>query len=71
MEESFERLKTERKIPESDIIKVREIFTEQGILFEDLMATGELALTDEKLKEIGIAQLGLRTSILAVIKSGH
>jgi hypothetical protein len=71
MEEFFERLKTERKRPESDIIKAREIFTEQGILFNDLMETGDLAITDEKLKEYGIAQGGLRTAILAVIKSGH
>jgi hypothetical protein len=71
MEEFFERLKTDRKRPESDIIKVREIFTEQGLLLDDLIATGDLALTDEKLKEYGIAQLGLRTSILAVIKSGR
>jgi hypothetical protein len=33
------------------------------------MATGDLAITDEKLKEIGINQLGLRTAILSVIRS--
>ncbi|KAJ2998572.1 hypothetical protein HDV02_004387 [Globomyces sp. JEL0801] len=71
MEEFFEKLKTERKRPKSDIIKVREFFTEQGILFEELMVSGELALTDEKLEKIGISQLGLRTTILAIIKSNQ
>ncbi len=69
IEEFIDKLKTLRKRPETDIQKVKEIFTEQGILFDDLMATGELALTDAKLEKYGIAQLGLRISILAVIKS--
>ena len=71
MEEFFEKLKTEQKRQESNLIKLREIFTEQGILFENLMETGDLAITDEKLKEGGITQRGLRTAILAVIKSNH
>ncbi|EGF84118.1 hypothetical protein BATDEDRAFT_85425 [Batrachochytrium dendrobatidis JAM81] len=48
---------------------LRETFTEQGILFEDLMETGDLAITDAELEKYGIAQGGLRTAILAVIKS--
>jgi hypothetical protein len=69
MNEFFERLKTERNRPESDIIKLKNVFTEQGILFDDLMETGELAITDAKLEKYGITQGGLRTSILSVIKS--
>jgi hypothetical protein len=71
MEEFFEMLRTERKRPESDIEKVKAVFTEQAILFDDLIATGDLALTDEKLEKYGIAQGGLRTAILAVIKSNQ
>ena len=71
MEEFFEKLRADRKRPESDIVKIREIFNEQGILFEDLMETGDLAITDGKLERVGIVQLGLRTAILAVIKSGY
>jgi hypothetical protein len=69
MEQFFDKLKTERKRPESDIIKLKEVFTEQGILFNDLMETGDLAITDAKLERIGITQLGLRTAILSVIRS--
>ncbi|KAK5664695.1 hypothetical protein QVD99_008243 [Batrachochytrium dendrobatidis] len=65
----FDKMKIERKRPEFDIIKLRETFTEQGILFEDLMETGDLAITDTELEKYGIAQGGLRTAILAVIKS--
>ena len=69
MEEFFEKLKTDRNRPESDIITLKRIFTEQGILFDDLMETdGDLAITEGKLERIGIVQLGLRTSILAIIK---
>ena len=71
MEQFFEKLKTERKRTESDINKIKDVFNEQGILFDDLMETGELAMTDGKLKEYGIAQGGLRTAILAVIKNGN
>jgi hypothetical protein len=58
MEQFFEKLKTER---ESDIIKVKEVFSNQAILLEDLIETGELAITDQKLKEYGITQGRLRT----------
>ncbi len=40
----------------------------KGITFKQLMKTGDLAITDEKLKEYGIKQGGLRTAILSVIK---
>jgi hypothetical protein len=69
MHEFFDKLKTERKRPESDINKLKDVFNEQGILFDDLIETGELAITDEKLKDYGITQGGLRTAILAVIKT--
>ena len=68
MKEFFEKLRTERNRPESDIQKVEEVFSKQGILFGDLMAEGELAYTDEKLKEDGIEHRGLRTSILTLVK---
>ncbi|KAJ8323887.1 hypothetical protein O5D80_007118 [Batrachochytrium dendrobatidis] len=68
IEHFFDKMKTTKK-PEFDIIKLRETFTEQGILFEDLMETGDLAITDAELEKYGIAQGGIRTAILAVIKS--
>ena len=71
MDEFFDKLKRQRKRPEADIEKVKKVFAEQGILFDDLMGTGELALTDEKLEKIGISQLGLRTAILAIIQSNN
>ena len=74
MEEFFERLESALKNPikkERQMKDVRDAFDNQDIEYDQLMATGDLAMTDEKLKEIGIAQLGLRTAILAVIKSGH
>lgn len=71
MEEFFQRLRTERKRSESDIEIIKEVFKEQSILFDDLIATGDLALTNDILKEYGITQGGLRTAILAVIKSNQ
>jgi hypothetical protein len=74
MEEFFERLESTLKNPikkERQMKDIRDAFDNQDIEYEQLMETGDLAITDEKLKEIGIAQLGLRTAILAVIKSGH
>jgi hypothetical protein len=35
------------------------------------METGELAMTEADLKDIGITQIGLRKAILAVIKSNQ
>ena len=65
MEQFFERLK------QDEILLVKETFIAQKIKAKQLMATGELAMTDGKLKEYGIAQGGLRTAILAVIKSNN
>jgi hypothetical protein len=65
----FEKLKMEEGKSEEQMKKVRDVFSEQDIEFKQLMATGDLAMTDEKLKEIGINQLGLRTAILSVIRS--
>jgi hypothetical protein len=69
MEHFFERLKTEQELDEDDIQTFKDCLGKQKIQFRQLMAAGDLAMTDEKLKEIGISQLGLRTAILAVIKS--
>lgn len=72
MKEFFERLEARLENPakrERQMRQVREAFDLQDIEYQDLVATGELAMTDEKLKEYGIAQGGLRTAILAVIKS--
>ena len=71
MEEFFERLRTEQEIEDDDLEIVKSSFGKQKIKFKNLIATGELALTDVKLKEYGITQGGLRTAILAVIKSNQ
>ena len=71
MEEFFVKLKTDQDMSDDHVEIVKEKFGEQGITFKHLMATGELSLTDQKLKEYGIAQGGLRTSILSVIKSNQ
>ena len=72
MEEFFQRLRMERKRPESsDIEKVKTVFKEQAILFDDLVATGDMALTDAELKDYGITQGGLRKAILSVIRSNQ
>jgi hypothetical protein len=46
MEEFFKKLKTDRNRPESDIVRLKIVFTEQGILFDDLMETGNLQYSD-------------------------
>ncbi|EGF76381.1 expressed protein [Batrachochytrium dendrobatidis JAM81] len=71
MEEFFGRLKTEEDLDDEEIDIIKDCFTKQKLKIKQLMATGDLAMTDEKLKEIGISQLGLRTAILAVIKSNQ
>lgn len=69
LEEFFSKLKTEQDMSDAQVAVAKAKFEEQGVKFKQLMATGDLALTDKKLKEIVIAQLGLRIAILAVIKS--
>lgn len=68
MEEFFQRLKTEQDMSDSQVEKAKECFAAQHIKIKQLMATGELALTDEKLKKYGITQGGLRFAILAIIR---
>ena len=68
MQEFYEKLK-ERKRTEAEIKVVVNVFAEQGILFEDLMETGKLEMTDEKLEKYGIKAMGLRTAILSIIYS--
>ena len=68
MKEFFEKLKTEEELDVDDIKLIADIFATQKIKFRNLMAQGELGLTDGKLKEVGISQLGLRTSILELVK---
>lgn len=69
MEEFFEKLKTEQELDDDDIQTIKECFGNQKIKFKQLMATGDLAITDAKLEKYGITQAGLRTAILSVIKS--
>ena len=69
MEEFFEKLKTDEDMSDEQVATAKELFSSQGITFKQLMKTGDLAMADEKLKEYGITQGGLRTAILAVIKS--
>jgi hypothetical protein len=64
----YEKLK-ERKRTEDEVKVVMNVFAEQGILFEDLMETGDLAITDDELKEYGIKQGELRKAILSTIKN--
>ena len=69
MEQFFESLKTEQELDDEDVQTIKDCFGNQKIKMKQLMETGELAITDDKLKEYGITQGGLRTAILAVIKS--
>jgi hypothetical protein len=65
----FNALKEKKGNPAME--RVREVFAKEDIEFEQLMETGDLAITDEKLKEYGIAQGGLRTAILSLIRSNR
>ncbi|KAI8892208.1 hypothetical protein BC833DRAFT_612386 [Globomyces pollinis-pini] len=69
MERFFDKLKMEEGKSDEQVKKVRDVFYEQDIEFKQLMATGDLAMTDAKLEKYGITQGGLRTAILSVIKS--
>jgi hypothetical protein len=74
MEEFYEKLESTLMNPvkkEGQMKEIRDAFDSQDIEYDQLMATGDLTLTDGKLKEIGISQMGLRTAILSVIKSNH
>jgi hypothetical protein len=69
MDEFFDKLMTEQELDDDDIQTIKDCFGKQKIKLRQLLATGELAFTDAKLKDYGITQGGLRTAILAVIKT--
>lgn len=71
LQEFFDKLKTEEEMSDAQVEKAKDSFTAQGITFKQMMATGHLALTDEKLEKYGISQGGLRTAILSVIESNQ
>lgn len=72
MEDFFEKLRTERKRPESDIEKVKALFSAATIQYEDVMTSGKNALTHENLKEIGLkTEVGLRIAILELIEKNQ
>ena len=63
-----EALKNSVKKPQQ-MNQVRAVFYKEDIEYDQLMASDDLALTDEKLEKYGIKQGGLRTAILAVVRS--
>jgi uncharacterized ubiquitin-like protein YukD len=69
MEQFFDKLKTEQELDDDDVQTIKDCFGNQKIKFKQLMATGDLVISDEKLKEYGITQGGLRTAILAIIRT--
>ena len=71
MEEFFDKLQTEQELDDDDIATIKDCFGQQKVKLKQLMATGDLALTDAELEKYGIAQGGLRKAILAVIKSNQ
>jgi hypothetical protein len=71
MEEFFQRLRIEQDMSKAQIETAKERLASQGITFKQLMATGDLALTDAELKDYGITQGGLRKAILSVIRSNQ
>jgi hypothetical protein len=71
LEVFFVKLKTEQDMSDAQIEYAKESFVAQGLTANQVMATGELALTDADLKEIGITQGGLRKAILSVIRSNQ
>jgi hypothetical protein len=71
MEHFFEKLKTDEEMSDAQVAIAKEKFGSQGITFKQLMKTGDLAITDSDLEKYGIAQGGLRTAILSVIKSNQ
>jgi hypothetical protein len=71
MEEFFKALKDDEDMIDEQILKTKTVFSTQGLLYEDLMETGDLAMTDAELEKYGIAQGGLRKAILSLIKSNR
>ena len=71
MEEFFVKLKTDQEVDDDDIDIIKDCFGNQKFTFKQLMATGDLTLTDCELKEYGLSQGGLRKAVLSVIKSNR
>ena len=69
MEGFFTALKEQEDLTDEQVGRAKSVFAEQEIGFKQLMKTGNLAITDEKLEKIGVKQLGLQTAILSVIQS--
>ncbi|KAJ3399699.1 hypothetical protein HDU80_007677 [Chytriomyces hyalinus] len=69
METFFAILEEDQGLEPDDIKAIRAVFATQKIRFKQLMAVGDLAITDEKLEKDGIKERGLRTAILSVIRS--
>ena len=63
----YKKLKSDEDMGDEEIEITMAVFSEQKITYKQLMKTGELKMTDEKLKEYGITKGGLRKAILSVI----
>ncbi len=77
MEEFYVKLKTDADMTDQQVGIAKDVFSKEGklsilnvkgISFKQLIETGDLAITDEKLEKYGIKQGGLRTAILSVIE---
>ena len=71
MEEFFLKLKTDEEVADEELVIIKDVFMNQKLKLKQLMKSGDLAITDEKLERIGIKQMGLRTAILSVIESSQ
>ncbi|KAJ3378444.1 hypothetical protein HDU80_002857 [Chytriomyces hyalinus] len=69
MDTFFATLKEDQALEPDEIEAIRAIFLTQKIRFRQLMAVGDLAITDENLNQDGIKERGLRTAILSAIRS--
>ena len=63
------RLKLDQDLDDGEINMIDKLFQEQKIKFKQLVAKKGSAITDEKLKEMGVSQMGLRIAIQEVIES--
>ena len=64
MEDFFDKLKSEQLLEDDEVKIIKDVFAYQKIKFMNLKKT-----TDEKLKEDGIKERGLRDAILAVTEN--
>lgn len=71
MEEFFDKLKTDEDMSEAQVSLARDALIGQGMTYKQLTKTGDLGMTDEKLKEYGIGQGGLRIAILSIIRGNN